>query len=78
MKLSDNTIAQIVRLLQVALFTGTDVSDNLRTLELVNEDGLLNVDEAYLKTFEENMQKLQDEVDAKNTPVKKATRKDAN
>ena len=66
MKLSDNSIAQIVRLLQMAFLTGTDVSDNLRMLELVNEGNLLNVDPEYLKTFEENLLKLQDEAEALN------------
>lgn len=60
-KLSDNSIAQVVRLLQVALFTGTDVTDNLRMLELVAEDGLLNVNPSYLKNFEDNLVKLQEE-----------------
>lgn len=44
MKLSDNTILHLVRLLQVALISGTDIVDYLRQLELEsNEDGILNV-----------------------------------
>jgi hypothetical protein len=70
-KLSDNSIAQIVRLLQVALLTGTDVSDNLRMLELAAEDGLLNVNPEYLKNFEDNLVKLQKESEALNPQFEK-------
>jgi len=33
MQLSDGSIAQLVRLLQLAILTGTDVSDNFRTIQ---------------------------------------------
>lgn len=71
LKLSDDSIAQIVRLLQVALLTGTDVSDNLRMLELVEEDGSLNVEPAYLEQFDANLQKIQDDFDSGNALKKK-------
>jgi|688.fasta_scaffold2221658_2 hypothetical protein len=61
MKLSDNSIAQIVRLLQVAFLTGTDISDNLRMLQLVEDDGVLEVDPEYLVHFENSLQKMSDE-----------------
>ena len=60
MRLSDRTIAQLVKLLQLAILTGTDISDNLRTLRLVDQDGVLEVDEEYLQNFEENLQRMQD------------------
>ena len=66
MKLSDSAIAQVVKLLQMALITGTDISDNLRMMELVDVDGKLEVDEEYLKVFEDNLQKLVDEADAQS------------
>lgn len=75
MTLSDNSIAQIVRLLQMAILTGTDVSDNLRTLQLTIDGDKLEVDPSYLETFEKNLQKLQDEADSKaaeSSPKKKA------
>lgn len=62
MKLSDNSIAQLVRVLQLAIITGTDVTDNIRMMQFVEEDGYLILDEDYLETFEANLQKLQDEV----------------
>lgn len=61
MKLSDNAISQIVRLLQVAFLTGTDISDNLRTLQLVNDEGFLEVDPEYLVQFENSLEKLNNE-----------------
>jgi len=62
MKLSDNSIAQLVRVLQLAIITGTDVSDNIRMMQFVEEDGYLILDEDYLETFEANLQRLQDEI----------------
>ena len=35
MKLDDKVIGHIAKVLQVAIITGTDIVDNLRTLELV-------------------------------------------
>jgi len=37
-KLSDEAIAEIARLLQIAILTGTDVTDELRLLELYVSD----------------------------------------
>jgi hypothetical protein len=71
MRLSDNSIAQIVRLLQMALLTGTDVSDNLRTLELVLEGDNLDVDPKYLEVFESNLKKLQEEAEASQAEMSK-------
>lgn len=63
MNLSDNVIAQLVRLLQLAILTGTDISDNLRMLRLVENDGALDLDPEYLENFEENLGRMQDEAE---------------
>lgn len=64
MKLSDNAIAQIVRLLQFGMLTGTDVSDNLRMLELsASPADQLDLDPDYLVTFEKNLAKLAADAD---------------
>jgi hypothetical protein len=63
MNLSDNVIAQLVRLLQLAILTGTDISDNLRMLRLVDNDGTLDLDPEYLENFEENLGRMQDEAE---------------
>ena len=61
MKLSDQVIAEISRLLQVALLTGTDVVDNLRLIEVeIDEDHTNNVilTDGYVKKAETNIQKM--------------------
>ena len=68
MKLSDNSIAQLVRVLQLAIITGTDVTDNIRMMQFVEEDGYLILDEDYLETFEANLQRLQDEIPEDKVP----------
>ncbi len=57
-KLSDNTIAQVAKLLQVALLTGTDIVDNLRTLRLTLNGDALEPDAEYLANFESNLNKM--------------------
>ena len=63
MKLSDNSISQLVRVLQLAILTGTDVTDNIRMIQFVEEDGYLELDDEYLSTFEDNLSKLSDDGD---------------
>lgn len=58
MKLSDSTIAHLIKLLQMAILTGTDVSDNFRLLELSEVDGKLEIDENYLEVFNQNLDKI--------------------
>lgn len=58
MKLSDNTIAHMVKLLQMAIMTGTDITDNFRMIELVESEGVLNIDESYLETFNSNLERI--------------------
>ena len=57
-KFSDEVISQVAQLLQVALLTGTDIVDNLRTLRMVVDDGILVTDPTYSETFQENIQKM--------------------
>ena len=60
-KLSDTSIAQIVQLMQLGILTGTDVSDQIRTLRLTLDEktNKLMPSESYLETFNENLKKLQ-------------------
>ncbi len=58
-KLSDQTIGQIAKLLQIAIITGTDIVDNLRTIRLkVNDSEQLDPTQDYLETFEENLSRM--------------------
>jgi len=55
-KLSDKTIAEVARLLQVAILSGTDIVDNLRYLELTcNENGLLDPTPEFSERIDNNV-----------------------
>jgi hypothetical protein len=56
--LHDTTIAQIVKLIQMAFLTGTDIVDHLRTLCLEDKEGQLILNEEYEKIFEEQIKKM--------------------
>ena len=58
-KLADSSISQIARLLQLAIITGTDIVDNLRTLRLsTGDNNSLVPDVEYLSQFEDNLNKM--------------------
>ena len=60
-KLSDSCIAQIVRLIQLGILTGTDVSDQLRTFEVAETtEGRLEPSPDFLENFENNLQRMSD------------------
>ena len=62
MKLNDETIAIIAKLLQLAILTGTDIIDHLRMVELQDsESGLIPTD-AYREMSENQLEKLLEEV----------------
>lgn len=57
--LSDEFIAQVAKLLQMALLTGTNIGDNLRLVQLTpNDDGKLTLTEEYKKSFETSIEKM--------------------
>tara|TARA_B100000214_G_C23967250_1_gene628362 strand:- start:2074 stop:2301 length:228 start_codon:yes stop_codon:yes gene_type:complete len=59
--LSDQIIAEVSRLLQVAILTGTDVVDNLRLLEVQDDpdqEGILVLTDAYTERAENNINKM--------------------
>ena len=58
-KLSDQTIGQIAKLVQVAMLTGTDIIDNLRDMELtLGEEGTLVLSPDYSEKFSTNVEKM--------------------
>ena len=58
-KLDDSTIGLFAQLIQLALLTGTDIVDNFRTVQLIdNGAGKLVPDPAYRDLFDANIQKL--------------------
>ena len=68
-KFSDEVVSQIAQVLQVALLTGTDIVDNLRTLRLTEKDGALYPDPEYLQAFQDNIQKMLSNAEALQAPV---------
>ena len=61
-KLADESISQIVRLRQMGILTGTDVTDQLRTLELVIEGNSVKPSDDYLEMFENNLKAMEDSI----------------
>ena len=65
LKLNDESISQIAKLVQMAILTGTDIVDNLRTLELVEEAGSLYLSSEYQQTFAANLEKMVEDAQEK-------------
>lgn len=61
-KLSDQVIAQITRLLQLGILTGTDVTDQFRTLRVVvGENGYVEPSPdfvGYMDSLEQNLRDI--------------------
>lgn len=67
MNLDDTAIAQIVKLIQMALITGTDIVDHLRMMQLeVSDTNKIILDKEYSKIFNEQIQKMLEASDAMN------------
>ena len=60
--LTDNAIARVVDLLQLALLTGTDVVDNLRTLRLTLDGDKLTISDADNDNFVAAVARLEERV----------------
>jgi|LakMenEpi03Aug12_release.lakeMendotaPanAssembly.Ray.scaffolds.fasta_scaffold544235_2 uncharacterized protein YbjQ (UPF0145 family) len=58
--LSDHAIVRIVDLLQLALLTGTDIIDNLRTLRLTVDGSKLVIGDEENQAFMDAVKRLQD------------------
>ena len=56
--LDDNVISEIARLLQVALLTGTDIIDNLRTIRVEREGDMVTLHESYIDSQTENIERM--------------------
>ena len=72
MNLDDSAIAQIVKLIQMALLTGTDIVDHLRMLILeAGENGKLTINPEYQEVFEASLEKMLQNVNnnAESEPV---------
>ena len=65
-KLSDSAIAQIVQLFQMGILTGTDVSDQLRTMTLSqsHDTNVLEPSPEFVEVFNENIQRMLEQADS--------------
>jgi len=57
-RLSDETISSIAKLVQLAILTGTDVVDNLRTLRLEAQGEELTPTSEFNENFQKNLDDL--------------------
>ena len=62
MKLNDEVIGHIARLVQMAILTGTDIVDNLRMMRLQEEEGELFLEDEYAKNASNNLEKMLEKV----------------
>jgi hypothetical protein len=56
--LSDESIGMIAKLVQIAILTGTDVTDNLRTLRLSLDEDKVYPDPEFLEDFDRNIENM--------------------
>tara|TARA_B100000700_G_C14868050_1_gene772001 strand:- start:468 stop:677 length:210 start_codon:yes stop_codon:yes gene_type:complete len=60
MKLNDEVVGHIAKILQMALITGTDIVDHLRMIILEEREGELFLNNEYAEMIETNIQKMID------------------
>lgn len=58
MKLHDETIAHIARIIQMAMITGTDIVDHLRMMELENKEEILVLSKEYQASHDKNLHEM--------------------
>ena len=64
MKLNDEVIAHIAKILQLAILTGTDVVDHMRLITLKKGDsGELLLDDDYAENSQKNIERMLNEID---------------
>jgi hypothetical protein len=64
LRFNDEVIANIAKVLQIAIITGTDIVDNLRMIRLSEaQDGVLEVHENFQNNLDSNIEKLLSQVD---------------
>jgi aromatic ring-opening dioxygenase catalytic subunit (LigB family) len=69
LQLDDSAIAQIAKILQMAILTGTDVVDNLRLMRLSPDDGKLVLSEDYAEKFNNDVSHMVESIDKEDQPT---------
>ena len=63
MKFSDELIADVARTLQIAILTGTDIVDHLRTFEVEDESGLIKLTKQSKERIEREIQEMAERIE---------------
>jgi hypothetical protein len=63
MKLQDEVIAHVAKLVQLAILSGTDVVDHMRMIELEAKEGILFLTEEYAKLSEDRIESMLSEIE---------------
>ena len=58
MRLSDNVIGHIAKIVQLAILTGTDIVDHMRMIRLNLDTETLELDPEYEQESEENIARM--------------------
>ena len=62
LKLTDDAIAKIAQMLQIAILSGTDIVDNLRMMQFVVVDDQLAPDPNFVEQLDQNIQNMLSEL----------------
>ena len=58
--LTDEVISHLVKLLQLGLLEGTDITDHFRRIEMVtDEEGKLYLSDSYQEAFEDSLSRME-------------------
>ena len=60
--LSDEAIAQVAKVLQLAIITGTDIVDNLRQMKFTVTDDSIKLSPEYKKNFDVWIETMMEEI----------------
>ena len=58
LRMADNAISHIAKLLQMAILTGTDIMDHLRSAIFVAHEGQVDIHPDYQETFNASIQEM--------------------
>ena len=69
MNLHDSAIAHVAKLIQMAILSGTDITDHLRMMQLKkNDSDSLVLDEEYESVFNDQIEKMMTNSMQQQTP----------
>ncbi len=73
MKFSDELIADVARTLQIAILTGTDIVDHLRTFEVEDESGYIKLTKDSKARIEREIQEMAQRIESERSADSKET-----